>query len=433
MYHPILRPRAQQQIKKFDRADIVVGLPTYKNTDSAVHVARVALQGLHQHYPDRRTILINADAGLPATTRRAVKAQAPSNGKGCAVIAGRYDGPLGLGSATAALLDAALALDAKAIIILDSHTRSLTPDWVAGLSHLLLGNKADLVLPRYYWSPLTPPSSLSDLIVYPLFRALWGCGVRHPAAPDFALSPQLATALLDEDIWETEAAAFGFTPWLTTYALVNGWRVAQSALGHKQVADEETLHRRNGQPDPTLLEPFRAEFHDVVSALLRTLHFYQDEWAATETCHAPSTLTQFASSLPNSPAPLRDPVPLLDALALGWIDYRSLWQAILTPENLTRLEALAALPPDRFHFPADFWARILYDFAVVFNKGDRDPYQVVHALFPIYQGRLAAFWQEIAGLSRVGCEGVIAAQALELEEMRSYLKIRWHTYQPWTS
>ncbi len=430
MYYPILRPQAQQQLKKIGRADIVIGLATYKNTASAIQVAQVALQGLQDHYPHLRTALVNADAGLKATTRRAVKSQAAGLDISSQVVAGRYQGPLGQGSATAALLDAALALDARAIIILDSHTVSITPAWVAGLAHLILTDKADLVLPRYQWSPLAPASSLSDLIVYPLFRALWGCGVRHPAAPDFALSPRLATAVLDEDIWETEAATAGFSPWLATYGVVNGWRVAQTALGEKTT----TLPPTNGNGAAHLPPAFKNYFHDVVTVLLRQLHFYEEAWAEFDQTYALPTLTRFGtpSSRPH-PAPIQDPVPLLDALALGWIEHRRLWQAILTEENLAQLEGLAALPPDRFHFPADFWARILYDFAVVFNKGDRDPYQIVHALFPIYQGRLAAFWQEIAGLSLVGCEGTVAAQALELEEMRAYLKIRWHTYEPRTS
>ena len=63
---------------------------------------------------------------------------------------------------------------------------------------------------------------------------------------------------------------------------------------------------------------------------------------------------------------------------------------------------------------------------------DCDPYQVALSLYPLYQGRLAAFWQEIAGLASVGREGTIAAQAVEFEESRAYLKLRWHTYTPWS-
>jgi hypothetical protein len=138
----------------------------------------------------------------------------------------------------------------------------------------------------------------------------------------------------------------------------------------------------------------------------------------------------FSSEPPFTAGSEVDPAPLLDKLALSWIEYRSLWQQVLTPENLAQFEALAALPPDRFYFPGDLWAQIIYDFAVVFNKGECDPYQVVTSLYPLYLGRLAAFWQEVAGLSLVGYEGTVAAQAVEFEESRPYLKNRWQAYQP---
>ncbi len=429
MYHPILRPGAQQQLKKIGEADLVIGLPSYKNASIASHVARVALAGAHQYYPHLRTVLVNADAGFRATTRRAVAAQACSNGHNCTVITGRYYGALGQGSATAALLDAALALDAKAIIILDSNTHSITPNWIAGLTHLILENKADLVAPRYQWS--MPDGALSDLIVYPLFRALWGQSVRHPAAPDFALSPQLAAALLDEDIWGTEVAAFGLPPWLTTYAVLGNWRVAQSSLGEKRTFSNFAQTPENLKQANHTAESFKAQFQNVVSIMLRLVYDYRDHWNQTNDFYSLSTLTQFRPKIKVVPASEMDPTPLLDALALGWIEYRPLWQRILMPDNLARIEALAILSPDRFYFPPDLWARIIYDFAVVFNKGEYDPFQVVDSLFPIYQGRLAAFRQEIAGLTLAGCEGTMAAQAAEFEEMRSYLKLRWYTYQPW--
>ncbi|MBN1994551.1 MAG: hypothetical protein JW953_17770 [Anaerolineae bacterium] len=437
MYHPMLRPGAQRQLKTIGEADLVIGLPTHKNTQDAVHVARVALAGADQHYPHLRSVLVNADVGLEATTRRLVAAQASVNGHHGLVVTGRYEGQLGQGSAIAALFDAALALDAKAIVILDSHTQTITPNWIAGLAHLILENKADLVMPRYQWSSLAPGSILSDLIAYPLFRALWGWSVRHPAAPDFALSPQLATALLDEDVWETEVAAFGLSPWLSTYALLNHWRVAQTALGTKQTSLDLSLDMPRTPADKSragrLNARFKLQFQNVVSVMLRLVYDYRKSWKQVDNFYSLSTLTEFMTAVNSNPTPEQDPTPLLDDLALGWIEYRALWQRILTADNLTHLEALAALPPDRFYFPSDLWARIIYDFAVVFNKGEDDPDQIVSALFPIYQGRLAAFWQEIAGLSLVGREGTIAAQAVEFEESRLYLKKRWRTYRPWSS
>ncbi|GIK42974.1 MAG: glycosyl transferase [Chloroflexota bacterium] len=435
MYHSILRPSGQRQLKNIGEADLVIGLPTFKNGPAAAHVARTALAGAHHYYPALRTVLINADAGHEAATRRAVAAQAANNGSRDMVVTSRYEGLLGQGSATAAILDAALALDAKAMVILDSQTQTITPNWLAGLAHLILEDKADLVTSRYRWS--WPYGALSDLIVYPLFRALWGWSVRHPAAPDFALSPRLAAAILDEDIWETEVATFGLPPWLATYALLGPWRVAQSALGEKQLfpvlpsartrqAEKRAIQRQTAQ--------WQTQFQTVVSAMLRLVYDYQQHWLDVSTFDSLSTLTEFVSPLTSSAARSLtasevDPAPLLDDLALGWMEYRLLWQQILTPINLASIEALAALPPDLFYFPADLWARIVYDFAVVFNKGECDPSQVVSSLWPLYQGRLAAFGQEVAGLSVVGYEGTVAAQAVEFEETRSYLKDRWQAYQ----
>lgn len=435
MYHPIFRPGAQRQIQKINEADLVIGLPTYKNPAIAAQVAQVILAGVSQYYPHLRTVLINADIGREATTRKALAAQVSTNGNTCNFVTGRYHGLSGQGSAIAVLFDAALALDAKAIVILDSYTQTITPNWIPGLAYLILENKTDLVLPRYQWSLQAPGSTLSDLIAYPLFRALWGQSVRHPAASDFALSPKLATVLLDEDVWETDVAEFGLPPWLTTYAIVNKWRVAQSALGEKQtVLDFPIEHPPTGVKKwqvKRLSKQFKAQFQNIVSVLFRQAYRYRSDWQKIKNFQSLSTLTQFAGDVPTTPIPEQDPAPLLDNLALGWMEYRALWRRILTADNLVHLEALASLPVDRFYFPSDLWARIIYDFAVVFNKGEHDPYQIVQSLYPLFQGRLAAYWQEIAGLSLVAREGTIAAQAVEFEETRPYLNKRWQKYPPW--
>lgn len=424
MYPPILRPKAQRQLKSIERADLVIGLPSYNNPQQAAHVTHVALKGLRQYYPHLRTVLVNADAGLKATTRQAIIAQASRNGHNSHIVSSRYEGVLGQGSACAALLDAALALDAKAIIILDSYSHGITPNWIAGLAHLILEDKADLVLPRYRrW--LSADGILNDLIAYPLLRTLYGKSIRHPMASDFALSPQLATAVLDEDVWGTAVAKLGFSPWLVSYGIVAGWRVAQSALGEKVVAPETAYRAQNKK----VAVQFQRCFQDTTSVLFGLLAQTKNCWQPIDTVHSIPTLTHFASEVSSDDIDLEDTVRLLDNLALGWIEYRRLWQTALAPDNLTHIEALASLPPDRFHFPADLWAKIIYDFATVFNKGEIDPNQIVDSLYPLYQGRKAAFSQEVAGLAFVGREGTVAAQAVEFEETRPYLKKRWQSYR----
>jgi hypothetical protein len=347
------------------------------------------------------------------------------------VLSTRYTGLLGNGSAIAALLDAALALDARATVVLDGDTTSIDPDWLAGLAHLVLSDRADLVLPRYR-SWLQSDGLLSDLVCFPLFRALWGQSVRYPLATDFAIGPQLATALLDEDVWGTAVAGQGVMPWLTTFAAVHGWRLAQTAVGEKS---SDPMALANGHAAASQLvvdttsDQFQTLFFENLSVMFSQIYQHQHCWQQLPEIRSLPTLTQFAPQI--RPTRLMDVnvADLLDNLALGWMEFRRLWQQILIPPHLSQLESLATLPPDQFYFPADLWARIVYDFVTVFNNGDLDPNQVLAALLPLYQGRLAAYSQEVAGLAAVGREGTIAAQAVEFEESRNYLKMRWNDFQ----
>ncbi|RME98521.1 MAG: hypothetical protein D6768_17120, partial [Chloroflexi bacterium] len=267
MYPPVFRADAQRHLKNIGDADLVIGLTGFGVSPAVAEAEKLALDGAHRHYPHLRTVLIHAEAGRAGKENQLAVQHTSSNGH--VVVAGCYQGAAGRGNATAALLDAALALDAKAVVILDSAGAGLNPDWLAGLAHLILQNNADLVLPRYrQWS--TPHGWLNDLLAYPLFRALWGTSLRHPLAPDFAVSPQLATALLDEDIWGTAAGGNGLVPWLATFAAVQNWRVAQSALGEKLLRNGKTGHANgNSLPDFKLLNTraFRTGFQDLVTVL----------------------------------------------------------------------------------------------------------------------------------------------------------------------
>ena len=430
MYPPVFRADAQRHLKAIGDVDLAIGLAGAGVSWMVADVARLALDGAHRHYPHLRTVLIHAKAGRSNEENQLAVQHASSNGH--AVVTGRYHGAAGRGNATAALLDAALALDAKAVVVLDSAGAGLKPDWVAGLADLILQNNADLVLPRYRQWP-APHGWLNDVLAYPLFRALWGTSLRHPLAPDFAVSPQLATALLDEDIWGTAAGGNGLVPWLATFAAVQNWRVAQSALGEKSSRNGKTGSANgNSLPDFKSLttRAFRAGFQDLVTVLFRLAYRYQQQWPETRRFRSAPTLTEFAPAAPPTFFPDADVLPLLDGLALGWMEYRREWEQMLTAQNLAQVESLAALPAEHFYFPADLWARVIFDAVVAFNLSNADPVRLVLALLPLVQGRLAAFWQEVAGLAPVAREGTVAAQAVEFEENRAYFKMCWQANQP---
>jgi len=171
-------------------------------------------------------------------------------------------------------------------------------------------------------------------------------------------------------------------------------------------------------------------FREAVGTLLRQVHLRRAAWQAMPPIRQTPTFPG-PLPLPAEPVPAPDAIPLVDALVVGWTEHRALWQRVLTPDNLAAVEALAARPAEHFAFPADLWARVVYDFAVVYNKGERDPDRVAVSLLPLYQGRLASLWQDVAGLMPVGREGTVSAQAVEFEAAREYLLDRWQSYLPW--
>jgi hypothetical protein len=416
-----MRSEAQRQLNRIGRTDLVIGIPTFDNAPTVGMVVQTVLDGVTADLGDLQVVVINADAARSRGTRRAV-ADAKASAS-IPVVSGGYTGRLGRGSAVRAILHAARKLRARGTVIVDAHTTSITPAWIAALARPILDDQVDLLMPRYRW-PL-PDGGLGDLLFYPLSRALWGLSLRQPGAGDCALSPELAEVVVERDVWETEVAAAGFEIWLSSLALTEGpnsraergWRVGQVAL-----AEKSYTRRVSATHFPEL-------FRQAVGTLLRQVFLRRAVWQKTPDIQSIPTFA--GTHLPHEePVSTPDVTHLIDALMVGWTEYRALWRRILAPNHLAAIEALAIEPVKQFTFPPDLWARTVYDFAVVYNRGERDPDRMVDSLLPLYQARLASLWQDVAGLTSVGREGTVAAQAVEFELARDYLIGRWKTYAP---
>jgi hypothetical protein len=121
---------------------------------------------------------------------------------------------------------------------------------------------------------------------------------------------------------------------------------------------------------------------------------------------------------------------LNDAFHSGARRYRRLWRSTLVPSSYEEIVALVDKPRGGTHLGPDLWARIVFDFAVVYNKGENDPDKVAAALLPLYYARIATILRETGGkLDAV--EKVVQAQAKSFAEQKSFLIHRWDTFVPW--
>jgi hypothetical protein len=119
-----------------------------------------------------------------------------------------------------------------------------------------------------------------------------------------------------------------------------------------------------------------------------------------------------------------------DAFQSGTRRYRRFWRTILSPGNFDAVIELFNKPRGAKHFSPELWAQVVFDFAVVYNKGENDPDKVAAALLPLYYKRIATILRETnAKLDAV--EQVVQAQAQVFAEHKQYLVHRWQTYVPW--
>ena len=64
-----LTPAMREQIARLGEADIMVGIPSFKNAATIGYVVRAAQAGLVQYFPDLRPVVVNSDAGSPGRHR----------------------------------------------------------------------------------------------------------------------------------------------------------------------------------------------------------------------------------------------------------------------------------------------------------------------------------------------------------------------------
>ncbi len=234
------RKKVYDQLEKIRNADILVGIPSYNNARTIGHVVRAVQAGLAKYFPSQKAVLVDSDGGSTDGTVEIVQNTAIENYQSILLqhrnepvfkIAVPYHGIPGKGSAFRTIFEIADALNVKACVVVDADLRSITPEWIELLLKPVIEEDFDYVAPLYHRHKYD--GTITNSIIYPLTRTLYGKRVRQPIGGDFGFSGKLARFFLTKDVWHTDVARYGIDIWMTTEALANGFKVAQSFLGAK--------------------------------------------------------------------------------------------------------------------------------------------------------------------------------------------------------
>jgi len=188
-----LHEEAREKLEQIGKANILVGIPSYNNERTIGRVVRAVQSGLAKYFPNHKAVIMNSDGGSTDRTREVVKetsiytdldtilVEHPVNP--ARNLATPYHGIPGKGSAFKAIFEMAYELDVDACVVVDSDLRSITPEWIQLLAGPIIMKGYDYVTP--YYCRHKYDGTITNSIVYPLTRALYGKAIRQPIGGDF--------------------------------------------------------------------------------------------------------------------------------------------------------------------------------------------------------------------------------------------------------
>ncbi|MDE3089967.1 MAG: glycosyltransferase [Chloroflexota bacterium] len=414
MFETSLRSEGQRRLTELGNADLLVGIPSYKNAQTIGLVVDRATEGMQAYYSALRPVIAVVDGGSSDETMSlALSRSLPPPVRR---IVTTYQGIQGKGSAVRAIFEMARVLGVKVCIVLEADLVSLSPEWVHKLATPILKREYDLAVPVYA-RPLVEGAA-TDILAYPLTRLLYNTDVRQPMAGDFAVSGALAAKLFERDVWETDVARHGIDIWMTTVAINENIKMCQVRLGTKIEDKREAA---------VSIDP---GFIQSVGTLFRMMEIYRRRWPET---HPLRTVPFFGNGALAENQRLTGLITvdmLSDAFLSGARRYRRFWRTIMAPSHFALIFELVNKPRGATHLAPDLWARLVFDFAVVYNKGENDPDKVVAALLPLYYARIATILRE-TNAKADAVEKSVQAQAQCFIDEKKYLLHRWQTSVPW--
>ena len=414
----VLRTEVHEQLAQIGQADIVVGIPSYNSARTIGHVVRAVQAGLAKYFPEHKAVIVNSDGGSSDGTTEVMQQASVEDFKAIllhhrvtpiAKLAFPYSGIPGKGSAFRSVFEIARTLGAKACAVVDSDLRSITPEWIELLVKPVLEGGFDYVSPLYHRHKFD--GTITNSIVYPLTRALYGKRVRQPIGGDFGFSGRLAQFYLTKDVWQTDVARFGIDIWMTTTALANDFKIAQSFLGAK-------IHDAK-DPGADLSDML----YQVVSATFDLMENHAEVWMPIRGSEpVPTFGFEYSVGLEHVNV---NTARMLHIFREGLRNLHDIWLDILGSGDLREVERLGNLEDAAFRFPASLWARVVYDYAIAFHRRKMPTAHLIKSLTPLYIGKTASFILEAENMSQQEAEAEIEKLCMEFESKKDYLYSSW--------
>jgi hypothetical protein len=414
----ILRPEALARLTDVGHADIVIGIPSYQNARTIGHVVRAAQTGLAKYFPEAQSVVLNSDGGSTDGTQAVV---ADTSGPEAAVVllshpvrpihrfSVPYHGLPGKGSAFRTIFRAADVLGARACAVVDADLRSITPEWIHLLIAPVLDQGFHYVAPYYLRHKFD--GTITNNVVYPMTRALYGQQIRQPIGGDFGMSRSLVQHYLGLPVWETDVARYGIDIWMTTEAICGGFSICQAFLGAK-------LH---DPKDPSA--DLSAMLVQVLGTVFRLMETHAERW---QSVRGSQQVPIFGFRYDVGLDPIKvNATRMFDHFRRGVRELESIWRTMFDAADLASLKSAASHADPEVLIDDQLWVRLVYSLAAAYHRRVSERDALVRATLPLYMGRVASFVTDMADADAPHVESRLEKLCVIFEEEKDYLRRRW--------
>jgi glycosyltransferase involved in cell wall biosynthesis len=402
------------QITKVGACDVAVAFLTYNNADTLPALVATTVRGLTDHCPGVPVALIGADSGSSDGSLDLIAAA------GVPSIVGTHEAPLGervavpfhgvpgRGAALRSAFDTAHRLGARAVLVIEADLVSLAPDWIERLTTPILEDKADFVAPAYARHRFD--GTITNLLIAPLVRALYGRRLHQPLGGQQALSGRFVEHLLLHPKWDWGGRDLADV-WILGTAIADGFSVWEAWLGQRVI-------RSN-----TRTTDLPAMVSQTLGGVLSVMDRHDDLWREVRSSE---TLPAVGESVLPGIEPREVQVErMVSAFRLGLRDLTPVWEHVLAPETLGDVLSLETDDLGSFRFPDQLWARVVYDFALGHHYAVIHREHLLRSLVPLYLGRTAAYVLATRDRNAAASDAAAEAVARAFEREKPYLVERW--------
>jgi len=402
-----------RQLINVGEVDVLVGLPTDNNAETIGPIIRTIQAGILKTFPRERAVIINADGGSRDGTPELVMGASIDDVRhaysGQALrtlhsVSTQYAASPSSDTALRTILAAAELLRAKACAVISPESTNIESEWIARLLRPIYYDNFDLVTPIYRRHKFE--GLLMRNLVYPMTRALYGKRIREPYASEFAFSGRLGSDFLARDIWGQEGGRVGREMELAISAITGAYRVSQSFLGTK-----DRVERRPADLVPVMRQ--------TVAVLFSSLDTTFTVWSNN---HGSQPVPTVGPEYDVTLEPVRiNRKRLKQMFSNGIAELEPVFKSILSASTLSALQQIASLNDEDFRYPAELWAKTVYEFAASYRKSVISRDHIIQALAPLYRGRMFTFLVENRSGSAEDVENNIENLCCEFERLKPYL------------